>query len=59
MRISELFDNGQFVVTAEVGPPKGIHLEHLVEEATMYLKDLDAMKCPVQIRNYATDDLVK
>ena len=43
MRISELFDNGQFVVTAEVGPPKGIHLEHLVEEATMYLKDLDAV----------------
>jgi 5,10-methylenetetrahydrofolate reductase len=43
MRISELFDNGQFVVTAEVGPPKGIHLEHLVEEASMYLKDLDAV----------------
>ena len=43
MRISELFDNGQFVVTAEVGPPKGIHLGHLVEEATMYLKDLDAV----------------
>ena len=33
MRITELFDNGEFVVTAEVGPPKGIHLEHLVEEA--------------------------
>ncbi len=43
MRISELFDNGQFVVTAEVGPPKGIHLEHLVEEATAYLKGLDAV----------------
>ncbi len=23
MRITQLFDNGQFVVTAEVGPPKG------------------------------------
>ena len=43
MRISELFDNGQFVVTAEVGPPKGIHLEHMVEEAKLYLKDLDAV----------------
>ena len=43
MRITELFDKGEFVVTAEVGPPKGIHLEHLVEEATMYLKDLDAV----------------
>ena len=32
MRITELFDNGQFVVTAEVGPPKGIHLEHLVRK---------------------------
>jgi len=43
MRITELFDNGQFVVTAEVGPPKGIHLGHMVEEAKMYLKDLDAV----------------
>ena len=43
MRISELFDNGQFVVTAEVGPPKGMHLEHMVEEAKLYLKDLDAV----------------
>ena len=37
MRITELFDNGQFVVTAEVGPPKGIHVDHLVEEAKEYL----------------------
>ena len=43
MRITELFDNGEFVVTAEVGPPKGIHLDHLVEEAKLYLKDLHAV----------------
>ena len=43
MRITELFDNGQFVVTAEVGPPQGMHLEHMVEEAKLYLKDLDAV----------------
>ena len=43
MRISELFDNGEFVVTAEVGPPKGIHLEPLVEEATTYLKGITAV----------------
>ena len=43
MRITELFDNGEFVVTAEVGPPKGIHLEHLVEEASTYLKDIHAV----------------
>ena len=43
MRITELFDNGQFVVTAEVGPPKGIHLEHLVEEASTYLRGITAV----------------
>ena len=43
MRISELFDNGQFVVTAEVGPPKGIHLEHLVDEAKEYLSGITAV----------------
>ena len=43
MRITELFDNGQFVVTAEVGPPKGIHVEHLVEEAKDYLSGITAV----------------
>ena len=43
MRITELFDNGQFVVTAEVGPPKGIHLEHLVAEAKEYLSGITAV----------------
>ena len=43
MRITELFDNGQFVVTAEVGPPKGIHVDHLVEEAKTYLSDITAV----------------
>ena len=43
MRITELFDNGQFVVTAEVGPPKGIHIDHLVEEATTYLSGITAV----------------
>ena len=43
MRITELFDNGQFVVTAEVGPPKGIHLGHLVDEAKEYLSGITAV----------------
>ncbi|MBQ6831297.1 MAG: methylenetetrahydrofolate reductase [Oscillospiraceae bacterium] len=43
MRITELFDNGQFVVTAEVGPPKGIHAEHLVAEAKEYLSGITAV----------------
>ena len=43
MRITELFDNGQFVVTAEVGPPKGIHVDHLVAEAKEYLSGITAV----------------
>ncbi len=43
MRITELFDNGEFVVTAEVGPPKGIHVDHLIEEAKEYLSDITAV----------------
>ncbi len=43
MRITELFDNGQFVVTAEVGPPKGIEIGHLVEEAKTYLSGITAV----------------
>ncbi len=43
MRITELFDKGEFVVTAEVGPPKGIDLSHLVHEATTYLNGITAV----------------
>ena len=41
MRITELFDNGEFVVTAEVGPPKGIHIDGMVEEARKLVKIAD------------------
>ena len=27
MKITEAFERGEFAVTAEVGPPKGIHIE--------------------------------
>ena len=43
MRITELFDNGQFVVTAEVGPPKGADCSHVVEEAKQYLTGIHAV----------------
>ena len=43
MRITELFDNGEFVVTAEVGPPKGICVDHLVEEAKEHLSGITAV----------------
>ena len=38
MKMKELFDRGEFAVSAEVGPPKGIHVDELVEEAKTYLK---------------------
>ena len=37
MKITELFERGEFAISAEVGPPKGIHIDHLVEEAREYL----------------------
>ena len=43
MKITELFERGEFVVSAEVGPPKGFHVEHLLEEAKTYLKGVHAV----------------
>ena len=43
MRIGEMFKRGEMVITAEVGPPKGFHLDHLLEEADDYLKDITAI----------------
>ena len=33
MKVTDLFAKGEFVVSAEVGPPKGCHPEGIVEEA--------------------------
>ena len=49
MRITELFKRGEFVITAEVGAPKGFHLDGLLHEAEEYLKDVTAVNvtdCP-------------
>jgi len=43
MRISELFAKGEFVLTSEVAPPKGIHLDHLLHEVKDYLQDIHAI----------------
>ena len=43
MKITELFSRGEFVVSAEVGPPKGCHIEGLVEEAKEYLSGITAV----------------
>jgi 5,10-methylenetetrahydrofolate reductase len=43
MRITELIDRGKFVITAEVAPPKGFHLEPQLGAAEKYLRDIDAI----------------
>lgn len=43
MKITELFDRGEFVVSAEVGPPKGIHIDGLIEGAKEYLGGITAV----------------
>ena len=43
MRITELFDRGEFVLTTEVGPPKGFNLDNLLHEADEYLRDITAI----------------
>ena len=43
MRITEQFDRGEFVITSEVGPPKGFNLDHLLHEADEYLQGVNAI----------------
>ena len=43
MKITELFKRGEFVISAEVGPPKGIHIEGVLEEAEKYLRGVTAV----------------
>ncbi|MBR5070921.1 MAG: methylenetetrahydrofolate reductase, partial [Oscillospiraceae bacterium] len=43
MKITDRFSKGEFVVTAEVGPPKGFHVDELVAEAKEYLNGIDAV----------------
>ena len=43
MKITEYFNEGVFAVSAEVGPPKGINIDHLVEDAKQYLGGVHAV----------------
>ena len=43
MKITELFERGEFVISTEVGPPKGIHIEGIIEEAKTYLGGVTAV----------------
>ena len=43
MKVTDLFKEGKFVVSAEVGPPKGFHIEEMIEDAKKYLTNVDAI----------------
>ena len=43
MKVTELFAKGEFVVTAEVAPPKGYNVDALVAEAKEYLTGISAI----------------
>ena len=43
MKITERFAKGEFVVTAEVGPQKGCHIDDMTQEALKYLSHIAAV----------------
>ncbi|MFC1930058.1 methylenetetrahydrofolate reductase, partial [Chloroflexota bacterium] len=43
MNIAELAKNEKFVVTAEVGPPKGIHIQEMLDDAELMRGRVDAI----------------
>lgn len=42
MQLSELFNQGKFVVTAEIGPPKGVNIENMLEDIELLKGKVDA-----------------
>jgi len=43
MNITELAKNGKFVVTAEVGPPKGVDIKEMLDDAELMRGRVDAL----------------
>ena len=43
MKLTELFNQGKFVVTSEIGPPKGTNIESVLEEAEELKGKVDAI----------------
>lgn len=43
MKLSDLFKQGEFVVSAEVGPPKGFQIDEMIEDAKKYLTGIHAI----------------
>ena len=42
MKLTELFQQGKFVITSEVGPPKGIEIEEILNDAELLRRNVDA-----------------
>ena len=42
MKLSELFNDGKFVITAEAGPPKGVDVERMLEDVELLRERVDA-----------------
>jgi 5,10-methylenetetrahydrofolate reductase len=43
MKLNELFEQGKFVVTAEVGPPKGADIQEMLADAELLRSKVDAI----------------
>ncbi len=43
MKLSEIFASGKFAVTSEIGPPKGVNIEALLEQAELLRGKVDAI----------------
>jgi len=43
MKLLEIFESGKFAVTSEVGPPKGVDIERMMEEAEIVRGKVDAV----------------
>jgi len=43
MKLSDLFDSGKFVVTSEIGPPKGVDVTGMMEDAALLKERVDAI----------------
>ncbi|HIE43254.1 MAG TPA: 5,10-methylenetetrahydrofolate reductase, partial [Candidatus Omnitrophica bacterium] len=42
-RLKEKIKNGEFVITSEIGPPKGVDIEKLLKEAEYYREKVDGV----------------
>jgi len=42
MKLSELFNDGKFVITAEAGPPKGVDVERMLEDVELLRDRVEA-----------------